>query len=97
MTLENIPDDQLQAELTRRNNEKARKAEEAKSERAEFLLENIDGLLPLMTHQRTSCSDADPNNSSSFGRVRCAKCQVLMFKRDSWWDPDFKISVEGHY
>lgn len=98
MTLKDIPDDQLDAEIERRKLEKRRMAEEQREEEAQNLLDNVDAILLFMTHNRSSCSDDDPCNSSDrAGRCRCNKCEVMMFKSQGYWDPNFKIEVSAGY
>jgi hypothetical protein len=98
VTLKDIPDDQLDAEIERRKQQKRRMAEEQLEEEAQHLLDNVDAILLLMTHSRSSCSDADPCNSSyRAGRCRCNKCEVMMFKWQGEWDPNFKIQITAGY
>lgn len=68
-----------------------------KQERADQLLANIDSILTLLPkHDRTSCSDKDPNNANHT-RVRCSRCYALYAKDSGYWDADIslEISIRG--
>lgn len=79
MDLNRFTDQDLKAELQRR--EEARKIDEAQARRAriQLLVEHRDVLLKFVPHSRTSCSDEDPNNglgSADYG-ARCERCALL--------------------
>jgi len=64
----------------------------------ELILQNIDALLKLVPeHGRTSCSDADPNNTSDDPAAhfpRCTRCQLLQFQRDNWISDSYVMKIE---
>lgn len=73
----------LDAEETKRE-----KAEQEARERREFCLANIEGLLKVVKHSRTSCSDEHPDN---FGR--CNRCTLLRFQKENYWPDEFDLEI----
>ncbi len=98
-----LSDEELYAELNRR--EQARKAQaeaerlererrerEAKEAMFAVIRERSDAFLAITPHTRTSCSDENPNNS----RRGCTRCVLLEFLKESWastedWDIEFDL------
>lgn len=54
--------------------------------------ELINVLLPA--HERTSCSDEDPNNHY---RARCARCALLEAQQSGFWDLDIDMTLNLKY
>lgn len=82
--LKQFTDQDLQAELERR--EETRKALEVqeRQDRFRLLVQHRDVLLKFVPHGRTSCSDEDPCNglgSADYG-PRCARCALLTLNYD---------------
>lgn len=66
----------------------------ARADRNKVVLENIDALLTLTEHSRTSCSDEDLKNRH---RARCPRCALLSFKRDEYIPDDFEFDIGVRY
>lgn len=61
-------------------------------------LESVPGLLGVLApeHDRTSCSDAHPNNgfgSTDNGNCRCVRCALIEMRKDHFVSFDFKPSL----
>lgn len=72
-------------------NEKKKEIEE----KIEFIKENKDIILPLIKHDRSSCSDEHPcNGYSSYNNdCRCRKC-FLMEILDGDWGNEYDINLD---
>lgn len=91
MTLENISTNDLKAELQRREEQDLINELKRRTERAQFILDNIDAFIAAVPkHCRTSCDDIDVCNPG-----RCNRCDLLEAKHSGYWDlnKDIEISV----
>jgi hypothetical protein len=71
-------DDQLKAELKRREDERKVQERLRLEAHQKIVLDHIDALLSLVpTHGRTSCSDENPCNAYN---SRCQRCSLLKAK-----------------
>jgi hypothetical protein len=63
--------------------------------RLDILRSNKDLILSLFEHNRTSCSDENPDNGYSYvnGHSRCNKCH-LMEILDEEYNNDFEVSFD---
>jgi hypothetical protein len=78
-TLTDLSDEELRAELARREKQRELAALEVARARFATLLQSREALLELMPHERTSCSDSNPVNgleSAEYG-PRCSRCALL--------------------
>ena len=74
----------------------AEKANELRAARHKWLLTHLEGLLEIVEHYLTSCSDEDPRNwiADSPTAPRCLRCQLLYLKKQDYndeWVMDFTI------
>lgn len=93
--LTNLSDDELRAELARREKERADAATLVRSERFTTLVRNRDVLLELVPHGRTSCSDSNPINGldSSEHGPRCTRCALLELGVGDAFLYEFELSL----
>lgn len=79
MDISSIPDEQLLAEMNRRDAERKAALMKKKQEYAALTLLHVNTLLLLVPeHDRTSCSDADVCNDHVNGESpRCVRCALL--------------------
>lgn len=94
-TLENFTDDQLRAELKRRDDERAAEAEQRKQQRISdlrFYLTTSAGreLLGMLLpeHSRNTCNDKNPNVD------RCTRCTVLDALANEDWEVMLRLRAE---
>ncbi|AQH05558.1 hypothetical protein A9R05_41780 (plasmid) [Burkholderia sp. KK1] len=101
MDLDHVSDDTLRAELARREGAAAESARAEREAANRKILENRDVLLALMTHDRTTCSDALPNNGYSAvgrdGQPRCAKCFLMWMGEADLGLVKIEVTVRGGY
>lgn len=86
----------LEAELKRRREEAARIEAETRYQAELLVVENIDALIYLTPHSRTSCSDENPINgigSASYG-ARCNRCLLLGVKEQGCWPEGYNITIQ---
>ena len=95
MNLEAFSDQDLQAELARRQEQRAKSLQDKRQRRFELLVRHRAALLEFIPHGRTSCSDADPNNglgSSNYG-ARCNRCALLQVDASDYLSYDFGLEL----
>lgn len=99
MDLSKATDEDIQNEIKRRKNAK-RAAELERRQKVDAAnYANIDHLIAITPHERTSCSDRDPCNggTNSHGYPACARCFLLTQKFYGYWkddDVELKITLE---
>ena len=81
MNWEFVSDDELRAELERRNEGRRKAAEREQEAHERFILEHISLLLQLVPeHGRTSCLEKDP----AYNYRRCTRCTLLHIQQYMW-------------
>lgn len=95
MELNKFTDQDLKAELQRR--EEARKALEVqeRQDRFRLLVQHRDVLLKFVPHGRTSCSDEDPCNgpgTAGYG-ARCDRCALLQLNEYDCESYDVQVGL----
>jgi hypothetical protein len=96
MSLEHLTDQELQAELERRQLEREQAAARARQDRFVALVEHREALLALVPHGRTSCSDENPVNGISVG-TRCNRCALLEVTEFDFQYYDFDLTLNFRY
>ncbi len=87
--LSKVAQDDLLAELKRRETAREEAERKAKEKRDASVVANIDALLALVPeHGRTSCSDEKPVNES-----RCNRCTLLSIKSFGWVPDDLDVEI----
>lgn len=73
----------------------AKKKEVAK--KIDYIREHQDIILPLISHDRTSCSDVNPANgyNCEYGS-RCRKCHLIEILNGEWGAGDFEVDFDVH-
>jgi hypothetical protein len=93
--LESFSDQDLQAELARRQEQRAKALQDERQRRFELLVRHRYALLEFIPHGRTSCSDEDPNNG--LGRLnagaRCLRCALLEVDTGDCLSYDFSLEL----
>lgn len=79
---------ELQAEIDRKLAIEKKAKNEAFAHKTEVLMNNINTLIFLTEHDRTSCSNENPCNVG-----RCTKCDLIRARRDGYWDDEFDIKI----
>lgn len=77
MNLDNLTIDEINEQEIKQ--EEINKRQKLAHERIEYIKEHADIILPLLEHNRSSCSDEDVSNGySEFTKyARCNKCHLL--------------------
>lgn len=88
-SLKPFSDDELKSELARRAEERRQAALKERADHVSKVVQNIKGLLPLLHHSRTSCTDRDPSNADR----GCARCFALEVERSGWMDQEYTLEV----
>ena len=50
------------------------------------IMKNIDDLIEVAAHTRTSCSDKNPCNNGD-----CPRCTLISAKKYGYWDGEYKL------
>jgi len=104
---ENMTDEELKAllrdvsgEVKRRREERLLEVKKTNAMKLKELAKHKDVILSLLEHDRTSCSDDDPQNGLEIdGPPRCAKCGLMDLLEDAeWidecdWEVHFSVSI----
>lgn len=95
MSLKNATEQELKAELARREQERRAQERLDRLERVRNLVLHRDALLPLIPHGRTSCSDDNIRNglgSAEYG-ARCTRCALLELTEFDAENYDFDLTL----
>lgn len=93
--LESFSDQDLQAELARRQEQRAKALQDERQRRFELLVKHRDVMLEFIPHGRTSCTDKEPINglgSSNHG-ARCLRCALLEVDVGDCLSYDFSLEL----
>lgn len=78
--------DELASHVKRAQEEERGLECELEGIKAERIIQNIDALIEVAEHTRTSCSDENPCNSDD-----CPRCTLIVAKRDGYWNTGNKL------
>jgi hypothetical protein len=95
MDLNRFTDQDLKAELQRREDDRKISETAARRFRFQLLVKHRDVLLEFVPHSRTSCSDADPCNglgSADYG-ARCERCALLTLDEHDYLSHDVMVGL----
>lgn len=82
-------DQELKAELKRREEERKQQRWSKQQEEADFWLTHVDSLLALIPeHCRTSCGDTHITNEH-----RCKRCFLLYAQMTGNWDHERELTI----
>ena len=91
--LSNTTDADMRAELKRRDDAARAKEKADRLATNRIIFAARDTILPLLRHDRSSCSDENPNNGSlSLGIPRCEKCALMTL--EDWNLEDVSIDLQ---
>lgn len=97
--LDNVSTKELRAALAARELAEKKEAARKRNEFLRLLVANKPALLPLMEHDRTSCSDENPANGLGSAEngvgARCMKCGLITLEEFS--DVDVSLSLEFRF
>jgi hypothetical protein len=95
--LRTVSQQDLEAEIRRRQVVEMEDEKARKEKLAAFALQNIDVLLAMFPeHSRNTCSDLMLNNglhSCANGGFRCTRCFLLGCKQQNYWPFDYEVEV----
>ena len=89
--IENLTDEELQAELSRRKEERLKKEKEEREIKLEWAVQFKDELLKMMKHERMSCEIRKNKGYNSHGSACCNKCALEDL---TLWDDDVDITFD---
>jgi hypothetical protein len=95
MDLNRFTDQDLKAELQRREDDRKISETAARRHRFQMLMKHRDVLLEFVPHGRTSCSDQDIRNglgSAEYG-ARCTRCALLELNEHDYFSYDAELSL----
>jgi len=87
---------ELQAVLERRRKVEAERLALQAEAMRQLAFSQVDALLALVPHGRTSCSDENPLNGMgtySWGGARCDRCALLEIKEAGYWFEGFSMNL----
>ena len=95
MDLKKFTDQDLQAELQRREAARKNLEMEQRQDRFRLLVQHRDVLLKFVPHGRTSCSDENPCNglgTAGYG-ARCDRCALLQLNEYDCVSYDVQVGL----
>lgn len=98
--LKNFKDEELRAELERREALALDEVRNQRIARNRLILAHKGMLLNLLEHSRTSCDDENPSNgfvSSEYPYPRCAKCALIKLDEYDLDEREVNLTIEIKY
>ena len=86
----------IKAEKEEIRQHEIKEKEKEVEKKLDYIRKHQDIILPLIKHDRTSCSDENPCNGYSYcdGHARCGKCFLTEILNGEWgnvFDVDFNV------